>query len=1079
MKQFRDLTTKEKKEYLAILLLLPFAYIGHLFRKANFRTFYKRGVAVCLALVMIAVIMPIMSIPANAIYTSAMTWYTANPIRPIDNNPNLGKNTYTVEIIFDSDGNVGSTVVGKNCDSCYFQVTFPTATTYSSVTSSGASSVKNCSPSGQTNHITYSKHLGKNFMTNGSDKMTITYTGVSALPFNIFLDLDPVGSARTYTGDVTIKVNGSIWYTKSDFGGKCSNTYTEYFFDDYPVPTGAAVNVSSTSVAAPVSGTTNIPYTVTAKTPRGADLGDGCLTGARVWLNEGQTSGTYISTDPVSWNCHGYVLSERLVQKNSTSAFSANGISLNSGGKAVTVDGAKINAAGQTYEFRIESKIVTGVDYINNIKYCGNAVTVYSPVITVKPQSKYTVKYNANGGSGSMANQSFYWSEAKNLTANAFTYTPKVTFNENGGNAVSDASVAATFGGWEDRSTTTYGGTTYKYTDFDAAGYAIRNNDVFVSSFCSSVYNKDGLLNHYVNHGKAEYANGSGSRAPNTGYIYAYPNGAKVSNLTTTANGTVNLYAKWKYGKTTLPTPTKAGYTFKGWKGDLMDIATLTNGMEISDTSRGTIGSNSGYAVTENLIPVVGGATYTSNYEVCGLYSFDANGNFIKRESSYATTHTVSSNAAFVRVEVNVTKGISFDQYQSGLTLTYTLSAGTSFPVGGNQTLTAQWQSSTYTITFDAQGGTTSLTTLPVIYGSNQNNKIDKATNPVRTDYTFIGWFTAPKGGEQVYQVSNGSCLACTYWSGAYDSAGSGATWKYASNATLYAQWSYSGVSTITFDAQGGTTTLKTLTATYGSNTNNRLDTTTNPTKEGYTFDGWFDSPTGGTQVYKVSNGSCIKGDYWTKAWESAGTGATWKGPKELTLYAHWIPKKYTVTWKNHDGSVLKTDTGVSYNTTPSYNGATPTREEDEDFTYTFKGWSPTVSAVTGDTVYTAEFTAVSKRVEPSYIIVIPTSVSAGESVTISASEVVLNTDETLTITLQTDFSLTNEQNAKLSFNINDGAVGNNAVVLSVAGNGDKNNPLSKNSEVLRFEVTEEAKYSGIYSGNITFNIAVNTAENN
>ena len=690
----------------------------------------------------------------------------------------------------------------------------------------------------------------------------------------------------------------------------------------------------------------------------------------------------------------------------------------------------------------------------------------------------YTVKFNANGGSGTMANQSFVLGTAQNLTTNAFTYTPKVTFNENGGNAVSDASVAATFGGWEDRITTTYGGTTYKYTDFDAPGYAIRNNDVFVSGFCNSIYDKNGLLDHYVNHGKNEYANGSTSRAPNTGYIYGYPNGAKVSNLTT-AGGTANLYAKWKYGKTTLPTPTKAGYTFQGWKGDLMDIATLTNGMEISDTSRGTIGSNASYAVTENLIPVVGGATYTSNYEVCGLYSFDANGNFIGRESSYATTHTVASNAAFVRIEVNTSKGITFDQYQSGLTLTYTLPAGTAFPVGGNQTLTAQWQPSTYTITFDAQGGTTSLTTLPVIYGSNQNNKIDKATNPVRTDYTFLGWFTAPKGGEQVYQVSNGSCLACTYWSGAYDSVGSGATWKYAGNVTLYAQWSYSGTSTITFDAQGGTTTLKTLTATYGSNTNNRLDTTTNPTKVGYTFDGWFDSPTGGTQVYKVSNGSCMKGDYWTNTWDSAGTGATWKGPKELTLYAHWIPKKYTVTWKNHDGTVLETDTGVSYNTTPSYNGATPQKPEDENFTYTFKGWSPAVSAVTGNAEYIAQFTAVSKRVEPTYTVTIPAAVTEGESFKVSATGVVLNTDQTLTVTLQSDFKLKNKQNAELAFTINGGDIGNDAVVLSITGNGDKNNPLAKDSDPLTAEVTEEVRYSGTYTGRVTFTIAVNPAENN
>ena len=71
MRQFRDLTTKEKKEYLVILLLLPFAYIGHLFRKANFRTFYKRGVAVCLALVMIAMTIPIMSICLFAFMSGA------------------------------------------------------------------------------------------------------------------------------------------------------------------------------------------------------------------------------------------------------------------------------------------------------------------------------------------------------------------------------------------------------------------------------------------------------------------------------------------------------------------------------------------------------------------------------------------------------------------------------------------------------------------------------------------------------------------------------------------------------------------------------------------------------------------------------------------------------------------------------------------------------------------------------------------------------------------------------------------------------------------------------------------------
>ena len=84
-----------------------------------------------------------------------------------------------------------------------------------------------------------------------------------------------------------------------------------------------------------------------------------------------------------------------------------------------------------------------------------------------------------------------------------------------------------------------------------------------------------------------------------------------------------------------------------------------------------------------------------------------------------------------------------------------------------------------------------------------------------------------------------------------------------------------------------------------------------------------------------------------------------------------------------------------------------------------------------------------------------------------------------MTVTLQSDFTLRNEQNAELAFTINGGAVGNNAVVLSVTGNGDKNNPLSLNSAPLTIEVAEQPKYAGIYAGTITFTIAVDTAENN
>ena len=75
--------------------------------------------------------------------------------------------------------------------------------------------------------------------------------------------------------------------------------------------------------------------------------------------------------------------------------------------------------------------------------------------------------------------------------------------------------------------------------------------------------------------------------------------------------------------------------------------------------------------------------------------------------------------------------------------------------------------------------------------------------------------------------------------------------------------------------------------------------------------------------------------------------------------------KTYTVIWKDEDGSVLETDKEVPYGTIPTYNGETPKKESTDENTYTFGGWSPVISAVSGDEeeiVYTATYTVIKNK---------------------------------------------------------------------------------------------------------------------
>ncbi len=71
---------------------------------------------------------------------------------------------------------------------------------------------------------------------------------------------------------------------------------------------------------------------------------------------------------------------------------------------------------------------------------------------------------------------------------------------------------------------------------------------------------------------------------------------------------------------------------------------------------------------------------------------------------------------------------------------------------------------------------------------------------------------------------------------------------------------------------------------------------------------------------------------------------------------------QYNITWKNED-TVLEVDNNVASNSMPEYNGSMPTKSEDSQYTYTFKGWTPNIGPVKTNEVYSAVFERTEKSI--------------------------------------------------------------------------------------------------------------------
>ena len=102
----------------------------------------------------------------------------------------------------------------------------------------------------------------------------------------------------------------------------------------------------------------------------------------------------------------------------------------------------------------------------------------------------------------------------------------------------------------------------------------------------------------------------------------------------------------------------------------------------------------------------------------------------------------------------------------------------------------------------------------------------------------------------------------------------------------------------------------------------------------------------------------------WTPAIVPATADVDYTATFTATEKIH-EPIYYTIRFLNYDGTELQ-NSQVREGGMPLYKGATPTKPEDDTYTYAFKGWSPTIVPATADADYTATFTATPKPIDAS-----------------------------------------------------------------------------------------------------------------
>lgn len=207
----------------------------------------------------------------------------------------------------------------------------------------------------------------------------------------------------------------------------------------------------------------------------------------------------------------------------------------------------------------------------------------------------------------------------------------------------------------------------------------------------------------------------------------------------------------------------------------------------------------------------------------------------------------IDANSTTVNLPEPVKEGFEFDgwYFDEDLTELFSLTSLLTYP---NPTLYAKWiadEQEIFTITFESNGGSA---VAPILLSANES--ITLPNDPLKEGFNFKGWYS-----------DQALITAYTFMIMPEE------------NITLYAKWAE--IITITFNSNGGSQ-IAAHTDEFGA----RVSESSDPIREGYTFDGWY-TDQDLTNIYIF----------------------TTMPVQNITLYAKWNPITYTIIFETNDGS--------------------------------------------------------------------------------------------------------------------------------------------------------------------------------